>query len=68
MTRSEFDFEIFLGSSDINHGSLLYNTTYTGPPCLKYIFQVVQTQTTAAYCTILATYTGPPSLILLTVV
>jgi hypothetical protein len=42
-------FEIsFSDSSDTNHGSLLYNTTYTGPPRLRYVFQVVQTQTTAA--------------------
>jgi hypothetical protein len=37
--------------SDTNHGSLLKNTTYTGPPRLRY-FQVVPTQTTAAHCTI----------------
>jgi hypothetical protein len=29
--------------------------TYTGPPRLRYLFQVVQTQTTAAYCRILPT-------------
>ena len=39
-------FEIFFsGSSDTNNGSLLQNTTYTGPPRLRYLFQVVQTQT-----------------------
>ena len=38
--------------SDTNHDSLLSNTTYTGPPRLRYLFQVVQTQTMAAYCRI----------------
>jgi hypothetical protein len=28
---------------------ILQNTTYTGPPRLRYVFQVVQTQTTADY-------------------
>ena len=42
----------FSGSSDTNHDSLLSNTTYTGPPRLRYLFQVVQTQTMAAYCRI----------------
>ena len=42
-------FEIsFSGSSHTNHDSLLWNTTYTGSPRLKYLFQVVQTQTTIA--------------------
>ena len=27
----------------------------TGPPCLRYLYQVVQTQTMAAYCRILST-------------
>ena len=49
-------FEIsFSGSSDTNHGSLLKNTTYTGPPRLRHLFQVVQTQITAAYWRILPT-------------
>ena len=57
-------FEIsFSGCSDTNHDSLLYNTTYTGPPRLRYLFQVVQTQTTTTYCRILyLQYTGPPRL------
>jgi hypothetical protein len=42
----------FSGSSDTNHDSLLSNTIYTGPPRLRYLFQVVQTQTMAAYCRI----------------
>jgi hypothetical protein len=29
--------------------------TYTGSPCLRYLFQVVQTRTTTAYCRILPT-------------
>jgi hypothetical protein len=45
----------FSGSSDTNHGSLLKNTTYTEPTRLRYLFQVVQTQTTAAYWRILPT-------------
>ena len=38
-------FEIsFSGSSNTNHDSLLLNTTYTRPPRLRYLFQVVQTK------------------------
>ena len=40
---------------DTNHNSLLWNATYTRPPRLRYIFQVVQTQTTTAYCGMLPT-------------
>ena len=49
----------FSGSSDTNHGSLMQNTTYTGPPRLRSLFQVVQTQTYSLLNTI---YTGPPHL------
>jgi hypothetical protein len=46
-------FEIsFSGSSDFRHKPqqlIVANTTYTGPPCLRYLFQVVHTQTTRAY-------------------
>ena len=53
-------FEIsFSGGSDKNYGSLLYNTTPTGPPRLRYLFQVVKTQTTTAYCRILPTQWTP---------
>jgi hypothetical protein len=31
------------------------DTTYTGPPRLRYLFRVVQTQTTTTYCRILPT-------------
>jgi hypothetical protein len=49
-------FEIsFLCGSDTNYDSLLKNTTYTGPPRLRYLFHVVQTQTTTAYWRILPT-------------
>ena len=49
-------FEIsFPRSSDTNHNSLLQNATYTGPSRLRYLFQVVQTQTTKAYCRMLPT-------------
>jgi hypothetical protein len=51
-------FEIsFSGISDTNHDSLLQNTTYIGPPRLRYLFHVVQTQTTTGYC-IITTCTG----------
>ena len=40
----------FSGSSHTNHGSSLYNTTYTGPLPLRYLFRVVQIQTTTAHC------------------
>ena len=43
----------FSGSSDTNHDSLLQNNTCTGPQRLRYIFQVVKTQTTTANCRIL---------------
>jgi hypothetical protein len=49
-------FEIsFSCGSNTNHDSLLKNTTYTGPPRLRYLFHVVQTQTTTVYCRILPT-------------
>ena len=34
---------------------ILYNTTHTGPPRLRYLFRAVQTQTMADYCRILPT-------------
>ena len=50
-------FEIyFSGSSDTNQVSLLQNTINTGPPHSRYIFQVVQTQTTTAYKLIVEYY------------
>jgi hypothetical protein len=49
-------FELpFSGRSDTNHVSLLHKTTHIGPPRLRYLFQVVLTQTTSAYCTTLPT-------------
>ena len=52
----------FSGSSDTNHDSLLQNTTYTGPPHLRYLFnQVVQTQTAISDCNehyVVPTYLG----------
>jgi hypothetical protein len=40
-------FEIsFSGSSGTNHNSLLQNTTYTAPPRLRHLFQVVQSSDT----------------------
>ena len=40
-----------------------YYLQYTGPPRLRYLFQVVQTQSTTAYCRILPTLeSGPPRL------
>ena len=47
-------FEIsFSGSSDAKYDVLLQNITYTRPPRLRYFFQVVQIQSTTAYCRIL---------------
>ena len=34
---------------EISESSLLLNTIYSGPPCLRDLFQVVQTQTMTAY-------------------
>ena len=43
-------FEISSSCSSVtNHNSLVWNSTYTGPPRLKYLSHVVQTQTTTAY-------------------
>lgn len=37
-------------SSNTNLANLLQNTIYTAPSCFRYIFQLVQTETTTGYC------------------
>ena len=45
-----FEISFSAGRSDTNHDSLLQNTAYTGPASLRYISQVIQTQTPTAFC------------------
>ena len=53
-TLNTFEKSFPWGSSDTNYDKILWNTTYTGPPRLRYLCQVVQTQTTIAYRRILS--------------
>ena len=45
----------FSGSSDTNNDSLSLNTTHTRQPRLRYLFQIVHTQTRTAYYRVLPT-------------